>query len=96
VKETVLVTLIAKFTFPDGVHRVTTVEEPMALKEILNAPTLADAVKHFLANTDAVSDAAEVTSFRVDGREIIATFIEPPKPQGLSRARPSIKSCRSA
>ena len=48
----------------------------MPLDEILTAPTLADAIEHFLRHTDIVTAAEDVRSFKVEGHEIIGTFID--------------------
>jgi hypothetical protein len=73
----VLVSLQARFTFPGSARKkLTAIEERVPLKGILDAPTLADAVEHVLHHTDIVLEAEDVTSFKVDGHEIISTFID--------------------
>lgn len=48
----------------------------MDVKGLLNAPTLIDAVEYFLSRTDMIVAADEVTSFCINGHEIITTFID--------------------
>ena len=52
-----------------------TIEEQMPVGPILGAATLDDAVEYFLSNTDTVCDIIEVRSFKVNGRELLHTFV---------------------
>ena len=89
-KNNVVVSLHARFTFPDGAKpRLTTVEEMMDVIGLLNAATLDDAVAYFLAHTNAATAAEDVRSLKIGGHEILRTFIDvdPTRHPSIKRKR---------
>src|SRR4051812_36155836 len=71
------VSITAVFAFPgEREMRRATVDEYVKVKPLLNAPTLRDALTLFLAQTDVVLAASEVESFKINGHEILNTFID--------------------
>jgi hypothetical protein len=52
------------------------VEESMPIAPVLQARTLAEATNYFLAQTDIVEAIDQVTSLKIDGHELLGTFME--------------------
>src|SRR6478672_10531869 len=71
------VSVTAIFTFPgESEMRRATIDEDVRVRPLLNAPTLRDAMTFFLAQTDVVLAADEIESFKINGHEILNTFID--------------------
>jgi hypothetical protein len=52
------------------------VEESMPIAPILQARTVAEATNYFLGRSDVVSGIDKVTSLKIDGHELLGTFME--------------------
>jgi hypothetical protein len=50
-------------------------EERMPVKVFLTATTIGEAMNYFIACTDLVEEIGEVRSLKVDGHELVRTFI---------------------
>jgi len=50
-------------------------EEKLDIAPILRAKTLSDATKYFISATGMVQTIADVRSFKIDGHEMLGTFI---------------------
>jgi hypothetical protein len=59
---------------------VLTIEESMPVGPILRASTLDEAVRYFLSKTDVVAELHRVDSFKVNGHELLHTFLDQPPP----------------
>jgi len=71
------VSVTAIFAFPgENDMRRATVDEYVRVRPLLNAPTLRDAMTFFLAQTDIVLAADAIESFKINGHEILNTFID--------------------
>jgi hypothetical protein len=71
------VSVTAIFAFPGETDmRRATVDEYVRVRPLLNAPTLRDAMTFFLAQTDVVLAADGIESFKINGHEILNTFID--------------------
>jgi hypothetical protein len=63
-----------------GSPAVQTIEEYMPVGPLLRAVTLNDALEYFISKTDAVAELQRVDSFKVNGHELLHTFIDQPAP----------------